>query len=536
MTFNPFSGIINSDFKNLHANAITELVTGCAVPCTLVYGQTLFTDCPNCWEAGTPIRTEYGYKPIEDIKVGDRVYNANYGISTVLNTNSRLYSGEFIRIQCWSSSLPHYVTANHKFPVVRNFKKHFTQKQWCNKEFILNASDFVEEIPASDITLDDALIIPYSTHSDKDLKYWYEYEIDDDLLFFMGWWIAEGCLRKPKNKRAYQGSFCLCASKEENIAYKLLDILEDKFGIIGKLEYRKDADNLLVNWGSAKLAEIMMDFGHRAENKHIPDNLWTNLSLNQKYKILLAYLAGDGHICNLHDKSIYDRCSITTVSEQLSLQIFDILMSSGYYPSITYKDAYIDKNSVNHQRSYTVVWMEDRRQQKSNVRKSDLGWLVKVKQITKKYDTKYVYNLHIDGIHKYVASNYWTNNCLLNVVGNKSSNRYQAGGPTPFVGICPVCNGAGKIPTEQTASIDLAIIYDYREWINIGIEIGSPLGYVQSLSLLKTLDDLKEAKELIVDTNISKYVNQRFERVGEPQPCGFGQATIVVTMWKRIES
>ena len=127
-------------------------------------------------------------------------------------------------------------------------------------------------------------------------------------------------------------------------------------------------------------------------------------------------------------------------------------------------------------------------------------------------------------------------NCLLNVVGNKSSNRYQAGGPTPFVGICPVCNGAGKIPTEQTASIDLAIIYDYREWINIGIEIGSPLGYVQSLSLLKTLDDLKEAKELIVDTNISKYVNQRFERVGEPQPCGFGQATIVVTMWKRIES
>lgn len=127
-------------------------------------------------------------------------------------------------------------------------------------------------------------------------------------------------------------------------------------------------------------------------------------------------------------------------------------------------------------------------------------------------------------------------NCLYDPIGNKSSNRYQTGGPAPFTGICPICFGQGKIPNEQTTDIDLVIIYDYKSWVPTGIKYESPFGYVQSLSLLNTMNDIKRAKEILVDTSLDSSVRQRFERAGEPQPCGFGAATIIATMWKRIEN
>ena len=62
-----FDGLISSEFKQLHIDMITEVLRGCNVPCQLIYGNTLFTDCPNCiydslsgrssgrYEAGGPI-------------------------------------------------------------------------------------------------------------------------------------------------------------------------------------------------------------------------------------------------------------------------------------------------------------------------------------------------------------------------------------------------------------------------------------------------------------------------------------------------
>ncbi len=47
---NPFSGIITSDMKTIFNNAIDALLedSACMVPCTVYYGDTNNTDCPNC--------------------------------------------------------------------------------------------------------------------------------------------------------------------------------------------------------------------------------------------------------------------------------------------------------------------------------------------------------------------------------------------------------------------------------------------------------------------------------------------------------
>ena len=47
---NPFSGIINSRFKQLFVDAISSLLydDACTIPCVLSYGVTKYEDCINC--------------------------------------------------------------------------------------------------------------------------------------------------------------------------------------------------------------------------------------------------------------------------------------------------------------------------------------------------------------------------------------------------------------------------------------------------------------------------------------------------------
>lgn len=137
----------------------------------------------------------------------------------------------------------------------------------------------------------------------------------------------------------------------------------------------------------------------------------------------------------------------------------------------------------------------------------------------------------------YYGETKWTDcpNCIFSPILNASSGQYEPGGPVYFTGICPWCKGAGRIFEERTLDIQLAPVYDFKQWIPIGVEVGTPNSAVQTLSLLSTFDELTRAKEVVIDTSLPS-TEQRFERQGEPQPCGFGQSTIIVTMWERIKN
>ncbi len=130
-------------------------------------------------------------------------------------------------------------------------------------------------------------------------------------------------------------------------------------------------------------------------------------------------------------------------------------------------------------------------------------------------------------------------NCVKDVIGNKSANRYLAGGPMPFRNgqLCPMCSDtSGRIPDEQTEDIELVVIWDSKSWINLGHDKTAltPNMFAQTLSLMSTYPKLKKAKEIILDTSIENYVRQRFIRHSEPEPCGLDGSQYIVTMWKRV--
>lgn len=70
-----FTGLINSGFKQLHVDMIAEVIRAGSVPCDLVYGSTLFEDCPNCvfdpirkvssniYQSGGPVPFTFGICP-----------------------------------------------------------------------------------------------------------------------------------------------------------------------------------------------------------------------------------------------------------------------------------------------------------------------------------------------------------------------------------------------------------------------------------------------------------------------------------------
>lgn len=125
-------------------------------------------------------------------------------------------------------------------------------------------------------------------------------------------------------------------------------------------------------------------------------------------------------------------------------------------------------------------------------------------------------------------------NCIFSPATGKSSNKYLTGGPAPFsFGTCPICHGDGKIEDIQTQDVNLAVIFNSKEWI-VSVPVDSPDEFVQTLCTITLLSTLKRANQIVVNTDIINYTQNKYERFNEPQPCGLGQSSHIWTLWKRI--
>lgn len=124
-------------------------------------------------------------------------------------------------------------------------------------------------------------------------------------------------------------------------------------------------------------------------------------------------------------------------------------------------------------------------------------------------------------------------NCVYDPIGQKSSNKFQDGGPVPFPfgNICPMCNGQGKRGVETTDDINLMIIWNEKEFVNAGT-VANPDGMIQTITFVSNISKLKRAKEIIINTDQASYARYRYQRASEPQPCGFS-SEFIECMWKR---
>jgi hypothetical protein len=56
---------------------------------------------------------------------------------------------------------------------------------------------------------------------------------------------------------------------------------------------------------------------------------------------------------------------------------------------------------------------------------------------------------------------------------------------------------------------------------------------VQTICKIDLIGKIRNASEIIIDSNLNKYGNYKYERAGDPEPVGLGDNSYIITMWKR---
>ena len=126
-------------------------------------------------------------------------------------------------------------------------------------------------------------------------------------------------------------------------------------------------------------------------------------------------------------------------------------------------------------------------------------------------------------------------NCLYDPIGQKSSNRFQNGGPVPFPfgSLCPLCNGNGKKPVTSSENVNLAVIFEPRQFLEMSTPVNTADGYIQTLANKNMTPKLQRAKVILVATDVSGFFSHRYQRVSEPTPIGLGNNEFVLCTWRR---
>ena len=125
-------------------------------------------------------------------------------------------------------------------------------------------------------------------------------------------------------------------------------------------------------------------------------------------------------------------------------------------------------------------------------------------------------------------------NCIYDVGLKKSSGKYKIGGPISFpIGkICPYCNGIGFYGEQKSTIGYLAIIWDYKKWINPPPTINNPEGFIQTICDKTYLSLIKQCKDItIIYNEIGS--NPIFRLYGEPNPAGLGDNNYLFCMWEK---
>ena len=127
-------------------------------------------------------------------------------------------------------------------------------------------------------------------------------------------------------------------------------------------------------------------------------------------------------------------------------------------------------------------------------------------------------------------------NCIYDPISKLSANKYNGTGPKSFAEgtICPVCQGIGLKKSDATETIYLAVIFDSKYWLNWSSDtVKIADGMVQTICKASLAPKIKNANEIVFDTNIEPYGSFVYERAGDINPAGLGSNRYIFTMWNR---
>jgi hypothetical protein len=115
----------------------------------------------------------------------------------------------------------------------------------------------------------------------------------------------------------------------------------------------------------------------------------------------------------------------------------------------------------------------------------------------------------------------------------KGPSHFPAGNTGSHTGMCPLCKGEHKIPVENSEELSMIVIFDFKSFYKINPTIDYSQGFVQTLCSINYLQKIKSSDYIYFNTLISDKQQQKYQRLGEPQPIGLGSDRYIITDWER---
>ncbi len=374
-----------------------------------------------CFDGNTMITTDYGFKKISDIVVGEKVltHTGNYKQVTHWSKH-KPEDSELLNIKVCSIFEDLLVTKNHKIFAMKI--KRVGQRESYKNKIIKRGGSWHE---ARDLKKNDMVLIPKRKALPKN-------NFEDDMLYLFGWYLADGHIGKNKAKNKI--TICL-QGDQKHIAIRLMEIIAKyttnepksnsvdgtkKYKPVKLLEYPYGKNCYFIEVSSYILASLFTKNCGTAHNKTINKELYNTSNL---MPLVIGFLEGDGH--QKLDKYGRNIIECSSIYKDLIKQIRQILLDNGIYNSVCIKAPrkLSNKSQICISISGKYVLPIVQASLKFNITtintytknfgvETNDGYFIPIKSITPVKFDDYVYNFSVKDDETYVASGVVVHNCI----------------------------------------------------------------------------------------------------------------------------
>jgi DNA (cytosine-5)-methyltransferase 3A len=341
-----------------------------------------------CFTKGNFVMTINGYKPIEEIIIGDYVLTHNNRYCKVLNVGCDYK--ETVKLKTQGSTLI-TTTENHPFYCLTKNKK------WdnINRRAIFEYSDFYWK-NISDFNKNDK-VISLKIKDEIDLP-----NFSDIDLYILGRFLADGCCFKTKRlnrKNSFLYRFKIAIGK-----HKIEDF---KNKVDNRFYYTEERTVYYAHLNKKEWVELGEKFGHLAHNKFVP-NFILNLPKERLKIFIEGYLDGDGY------KIKENYFIFSSVSEKLILTMSLAIQKCYHGVSINFikrkKQTIIENRIINQRDTYTSNFNYFKIKQQNFIVKEDkIGYSINNYEKTNIIEK--VYNIEVEEDNSYIVNNLIVHNC-----------------------------------------------------------------------------------------------------------------------------
>ncbi len=341
-----------------------------------------------CFTAGTLVTTEYGYKNIEDVYVGDKVKTLSGKYMPVMKIH-KTRKQEVLRIKA-SGSEPLTCTYNHPFYAKRRvihsagvpYKNSFAEPQW---------------VKAGEMTTEDLVGYVLDTPDERMKDF-----LTEDEAWAVGRWLADGSVDISKCSPRI---FISCGNAKIEATREKLSKLP--YNIHENRPHPTALNFAFTSWEFYKLIESA---GKGAGNKRVPPYIF-KLPIPIQKAVLEGYISGDGYIRKRKGNVEF---SANTASRQLAYGIMRLIRNC-YHEGCSLsvkpaKDGIIDGRILNaNYPCYGICASLESTKSKSFVENGILWQPIKsIEQLDEKAT---VYNLSVKEDNTYEVNNIIVHNC-----------------------------------------------------------------------------------------------------------------------------